>query len=170
MKNIALIGYMASGKSTIAKILAHYLQREYVDLDQFIENEQHLSIAEIFETKGELFFRKQEHVVLAKLVTQTSNTVFALGGGTPCYAGNIDLLKKHQCEVIYLKASVETLAKRLEADKSRPLVAGKSTDLKEFVAMHIFERSYFYNQADIIINTEEKTVEDIAREIISKLT
>lgn len=170
MKNFALLGYMASGKSTIAKILAEKLHYNTIDLDQQIEIEEKLSIPEIFDAKGELYFRKREHHILKEILSSAAPTVIALGGGTPCYAGNMDLIKKHNCVTIYLRSSVDNLVSRLQNDQNRPLVSGKSnSELKDFVAMHIFERSFFYNQADIIINTDDKNPQQIAQLILDAL-
>ncbi len=171
MKNIALLGYMSTGKSTIAKILAQELQLNAYDLDQIIENEEDLSVSKIFETKGELYFRKREHEILKQTLQTIKSSVLALGGGTPCYAGNMELLKNNNCTTVYLRASVDNLIQRLLQDSTRPLIQGKTeAELKEFVAMHIFERSYFYNQADITINTDGKAPGEIVATLIEALT
>ncbi len=171
MKNIALLGYMSSGKTTIAKMLAQKLHLDAYDLDQMIENEEASSVSKIFETKGELYFRKREHQMLKQTLHTIKSSVLALGGGTPCYAGNMDLLKNNNCTTVYLRASVDNLIQRLLQDSTRPLIQGKTeAELKEFVAIHVFERSYFYNQADITINTDGKSPSEIVTILIQALT
>ncbi len=93
--------------------------------------------------------------------------VLSLGGGTPCYFNNHELLIQDNCISIYLKASVETLFERLSKEKShRPLISRfNDEDLKEFIAKHLFERSYYYNQAKYRIEVDNKSIEEIASEI-----
>ena len=108
------------------------------------------NFSEIFEKKGEIYFRKQEHLYLKEILTLKNDIILALGGGTPCYAGNMDVIKDSINTVaVYLKASITTIAKRLTTEKSqRPLVARlKNEELTEFIAKHLFERSFFYNKA-----------------------
>ena len=170
MKNIALLGYMASGKTTIAKLLAEKLHLDNADLDQIIEDEEKLSINQIFEGKGEIYFRKREHATLKSVLNSKSNAVVALGGGTPCYAGNMDILKSSGWKTVYLRASIDTLVQRLQENELRPLVRDKSSaELRDFVAMHLFERSFYYNQADIVINIDNKSPEEIVDLIIFAL-
>jgi shikimate kinase len=94
-----------------------------------------------------------------------------LGGGTPCYANNHELLKADNVVSIYLKASIETLFKRLSANKSkRPLIANKNDEeMKEFIAMHLFERSFYYNQAQYKVVVDDKTIDQTVLDIIALL-
>ena len=137
MRKIILLGYMGCGKS------------------------------KIFEQKGELYFRKLEREIFIELVHSAETQIIGLGGGTPCYANNHELLKGEDVFSIYLKASVETLTNRLVSNKSkRPLISNKSEDeIKEFIAKHLFERSFYYNQAQNVVSidgkTKDETVEDI---------
>ena len=85
---IILIGYMASGKTTIGRLISESLEMPFYDLDTIIEQELKATINEIFEQKGELFFRKKEREVLESFIKKTDNYVLALGGGTPCYYDN----------------------------------------------------------------------------------
>ncbi len=171
MKNIALLGYMASGKTTIAKLLAEKLGQKYFDLDQIIEQDEKLSVNEIFESKGEIYFRKREHQILKSVLSTNDNSILALGGGTPCYAGNMDICKNSDWKTVYLRASIDTLVNRLQQNKTRPLVRDKSPEeLQNFVAMHLFERSFYYNQADVIISTDNKSPEEIVDLVIASLT
>jgi len=170
---IVLLGYMASGKSTIGKILAKNLNYEFIDLDDFIMEKEALTVSEIFKQKGEIYFRKLETRYLKDLLSQYNNVVLSLGGGTPCYANNMEgILQTENATSIYLKASLEKLVNKLEINKeSRPLVAHLKTkeDLTEFIGKHLFERSYFYNQARIILTTDGKKKKEIVEDIILKL-
>ncbi len=169
---IILVGYMASGKTTIGKLISELLGIPFFDLDYIIEQKLQLNIHEIFEQKGELFFRKQERETFKTFLNSTDNYVLALGGGTPCYFYNFSLYQKEDINSFYLKASVGTLLNRLETQKStRPIIANFSNEaLKEFVAKHLFERNYFYNQVQNVISVDDKNETEIVSEIISKLT
>lgn len=166
-KKIILLGYMGSGKTIIASKLANVLQKKYLDLDVLIENEQNLSINSIFKTKGELYFRKLEHEVFKKLIESDDEFILSLGGGTPCYANNHLLLQNVNVVSIYLKTSVEELYGRLKKNKSnRPLIAEMGEEeLKEYIAKHLFDRSFYYHQAKHIISTDDKSIEEVVEEI-----
>ena len=169
---VVLLGYMASGKSTIGKALAAQLKYEFIDLDAYIENKEDKTVSEIFKSKGEIYFRKQEHVYLKKIIEEKTSIVLALGGGTPCYAGNMDvLLNATNVKSFYLQYGVNELVKRLKAEKeTRPLVAElNDEDLQEFVAKHLFERNHYYNQANNVIYSNTKNIDIIIEEINSLL-
>ena len=168
---IILVGYMASGKTTIGKLISESLSIPFFDLDFLIEQKLQLNIHEIFEQKGELFFRKQERETFETFLNSTDNYVLALGGGTPCYFDNFSLYQKEDLNSFYLKASLGTLLNRLETQKStRPIIANFSNEaLKEFVAKHLFERNYFYNQVQNVISVDDKNETEIVSEILSKL-
>ena len=85
MRKIVLIGYMASGKTTMGKILAVKLGISHVDLDDLIQKETKLPIENIFSEKGEIYFRKNEHTLFKKLVESKESLIISTGGGTPCY-------------------------------------------------------------------------------------
>ncbi len=162
---IILLGYMASGKSTISKMLAKKLQIDAIDLDDYIVEKERLSINDIFITKGEIYFRLQENKYLLELLENKNSFVLALGGGTPCYANNIDLIKK-MSNSIYLKANLNTLFDRLRNEKeNRPLISSLNDEkLKEFIAKHLFERAPFYEQASHIVSIDNKTITALVEE------
>lgn len=170
--NIFFLGYMASGKSTIAKALSKSLQFEFLDLDAFIEEKERCSISEIFKNKGEIHFRKLEHFYL-KQILSFENTVVALGGGTPCYANNMQLLKEApNAKTIFLKAKIATLVDRLMKEKnSRPLVShiNQKEDMIEFVGKHLFERTRFYEQSDLTLSIDELSITEIVEQIKKEL-
>lgn len=171
MRKIILLGYMGCGKSTIANKLSKTTNIPFVDLDQIIEEKTNLSINQIFEQHGEIHFRKLEHEVFVELLNSPENLIIGLGGGTPCYANNHELLKGDNVFSIYLKASIETLFNRLAANKDkRPLIANKTEEeMKEFIAKHLFDRSFYYNHAQYKVVVDEKTIEETVADILKIL-
>jgi shikimate kinase len=163
---------MASGKTTVARTLAQKLQLPYLDIDTVIEQEAGMEITQIFNEKGEIYFRKLEHEVFVRLVNDQTSTVLALGGGTPCYAGNHLLLNADNVTSVYLKASIGTLHNRLLSQRgSRPLVAEQDPlELKDYIAKHLFDRSYYYNHATFVVSVDNKSVPEIVSEIAELLT
>lgn len=167
MQKVFLIGYMGSGKSTIAKALAIKTGIPYFDLDEVIEKRSGNSISQIFEAKGELHFRLLEHQVLSELVASPESMILSWGGGTPCYANNNAFLASENTISIYLSASINTLYHRIVNEKEkRPIIAHKSEEeLKEFIAKHLFDRSLYYNQANFKIHVDHKSIDEIVSEI-----
>ena len=170
---LVLIGYMASGKSSIGRKLAKKLNYNFIDLDDFIEEKEDASVTEIFKLKGEIYFRKKESFYLKKLLNIKNNIILSVGGGTPCYGDNMSLiLNAENVESIYLKATIPTLVKKLIAKKAqRPLIAHIETEeaMTEFIGKHLFERKTFYNQAEIKITIDNKTKDEIVEDIICEL-
>ena len=165
---VILLGYMASGKTSVGEKLAKQLNLLFIDLDDYISEQENLSIPEIFKNKGEIYFRKKEAFYLEYLLKTDKNYVLALGGGTPCYANNINLINKYATS-FYLKRSLNDIYSKLSKLKNkskRPLIASISnTDLKEFIAKHLFERAPFYDQATHTVIVDGKTKKEIAKEI-----
>lgn len=168
-----LMGYMGSGKSTIGPLLATALSYKFIDFDQYITQAEGMSIPEIFTSKGEIYFRKVENSYLKQLLdTQEEEVVIALGGGTPCYANNLDLIKKAGARTVYLNWHFKILSERLwEARSDRPLIASMESQeaLEDYVRKHLFERAYYYNQAAYSIKVESQTPEAITQEILDLL-
>lgn len=168
---IVLLGYMASGKSLVGKKLAEILDFEFIDLDEYIEEIEEESINEIFVNKGEIYFRNSEHTYLKKILNAKKRVVISLGGGTPCYANNMNLLIDQKVNSVYLKVSNKILVERLFKEKNhRPLIQHLNTkdDMREFVGKHVFERSQFYNQAIITIDVN-KNSNEVVESIICQL-
>ncbi len=169
---VILIGYMASGKSTIGKHLASKMLLPFIDLDDYIEAQEKTTISDIFKIKGEVYFRLKENEYLQKLLNSSNKFILSLGGGTPCYANNMELITHNiNTTSFYLKASIITLVNRLKLEKEhRPLVKDLSDDdMMEFVAKHVFERQYFYNKSNIKLDINDKSIEDIVLEIENNL-
>lgn len=165
---IVLLGYMASGKSTIGKQLSKRINLPFIDLDAYIEEQEKKTVSTIFKEEGEVYFRLKEHQYLKELLNKKERFILSLGGGTPCYANNMKLIKENKETVsVYLFTSVRVLVNRILNNKnSRPLVANLEDDeLKEFIAKHLFERSYFYEQADEKIIINKKSIEEIVAEL-----
>lgn len=166
---ISLIGYMGSGKSTTGKDLAKALGYEFIDLDQFIEQKYNATITELFNQFGELGFRKRERESLHEVLTKT-NVVLSLGGGTPVYYDNIEVINSHS-ESFYLRVQLPHLVKRLENKKStRPLIAHLDDEqLTEFIAKHLFERNPFYQKAKHIISITNQSSFEVLNQIMEVL-
>jgi shikimate kinase len=171
MKKIILLGYMGCGKSTIANKLSGMVQIPYVDLDEYIEKKAKKTIKQIFEDHGEIYFRKLERTFFVELLNIPEKMIIGLGGGTPCYANNHELLNKDGVTSIYLKASIDTLFNRLVANKSkRPLIADKSEEeMREFIAKHLFDRSFYYNHAQHKVSVDGKSIEETVNDILNLL-
>ena len=171
MQKVVLVGYMGSGKSFIGQLLSERLQILFLDLDEIIEQNQNCSIKSIFENRGEVYFRKLEHQLFKETLTLHKPFVLSTGGGTVCYANNHELLNNTDIVSIYLKASINTLCNRLILEKEkRPLIANKNQEeLKDFIAKNLFERSYFYRQSKFVIDVDEKSADEILKEILALL-
>jgi shikimate kinase len=170
---VILVGYMASGKSVIGSLVAKSLNIPFFDLDSLIEESLKLSVSEIFKQKGELFFRKLERQILIDFLNSNDTFVLALGGGTPCYYDNFKLYEADSVFSFYLKGKVTTIYDRIVSEKeSRPLVANfdDKEALQEFIAKHLFERSYFYHQVKTIVSIDDKNKLEIVSEILRNLT
>ncbi len=165
---IILLGYMGSGKTTIGTQLAKKLYQDFTDLDEYIEKKENKTITEIFKEKGEIYFRKIEHTYLKKFINENDTYVLSLGGGTPCYANNMNIISKEtDLHSIYLKASVGTLYNRLKNNSSkRPLLAKLTKEsLIEYIAKHLFERNIYYEKAKHRISINSKGIDAIVAEI-----
>ena len=170
---IVLLGYMASGKTSIGKRIAKQLDYSFIDLDDFIEDKEEQSVADLFKNKGEIYFRQLETHYLKELLKFKDKIVLSLGGGTPCYSNNMDFILNNQnTKSIFLKASIPTLTNKLIRKKAkRPLIAHIETEEKmaEFIGKHLFERTPFYNQAELKVSIDDKSKDEITKEIISIL-
>src|SRR5690606_11447664 len=171
--NVILIGYMASGKSSVGRILANKLNYGFIDLDDYIEEMEQKSVSSIFKLRGEIYFRRLETQHLKAILETKDNIILSLGGGTPCYGNNMDvILSDPNSKSIYLKTGITTLVERLKNERSkRPLIAHIETDelLTEFIGKHLFERSQVYNLADGKIIPDKKTEAEIVDELLVEL-
>lgn len=154
MKAIILIGYMCVGKTTIGKELAKRRGQMFYDLDWYIEERFRKRVPQIFAEEGEEAFRKKERNMLHE-VAEFENVVVSCGGGTPCFFDNIDYMNQ-AAEVIYLKASPETILSHLKISKGkRPLLEGMSPEeLQTFVTDQIQKREDFYLRARHVVDVD----------------
>jgi shikimate kinase len=169
MKKIILCGYMGSGKTTTARLLAQAAEIPYFDLDEIIEKKAGKSVPQLFEEEGEIKFRKLEHEAFKEMLAKEGSFVLGLGGGTPCYANNHLLLQHDDVISVYLKTGIAAVIKRIQAQgNTRPLLAKlQGEELEAFIGQHLFERSYYYHHAKHVVTTDDKTPEMVADEIMS---
>lgn len=167
--NIYLIGFMGSGKSTAGKRVATLLRWRFVDIDRLVEQKEGMKVPEIFSARGEEYFRSAESAALRQVSAKT-RTVVACGGGTPCSAENLQVMKSTGLTV-YLKLSVENLVSRLKRhNNDRPLLS--NTDPGEFtgkVSSLLGARSQWYEQADLVIDaavTKEEEMTSLIAETV----
>lgn len=165
MKNIVLVGMMGAGKTTIGELLATKLNRELKDIDRVIEQEQKKSIIEIFTDDGEEAFRQLESETIEKF-SNMSDLIISTGGGALEKANNLSNLQKNGI-IIYLKADIEELFKRVKNETQRPLL--KEQDPLEVIKKLIKKREKFYLMANITIITDNKSPEKITEEIIKAI-
>jgi len=161
-RNIALIGFMGSGKSTVGRLLAQHLQFEFVDTDALIEASAGSSISEIFEKSGEGTFRALEKQIVDE-VSRLERTVISTGGGLPAKAENLASLKGHSL-VVCLWASAEVIWERVKHQTHRPLL--RSADPLETIRKLLVDREPFYKQADVLVHTEQRPAKEVAQHVL----
>ncbi len=163
---VYLIGFMASGKTTIGLELAKILNVEFFDLDTYIEQKYNKTIKQIFEQKGEDHFRIIENEALHEVASIEGDTIIAAGGGTSCFYNSIDFMNKTGL-TIYLKAEVtELLARLIESKTERPLLWGKTQqELNDYILRVLDERKKYYEKAKITIESSSINVPQLAQTI-----
>ena len=164
--NIVLIGFMGTGKSTISDHLCRCFDMETVDMDQVIAEKEGMSISKIFETYGEEYFRNAETNLLKELQSR-KNVVISCGGGTPLREENVKEMKKNG-KVVLLTAKPETIFERVKDNHDRPLLENNKS--VEFIEELMLKRMDKYMAAaDIIIETDNKSKQEICDELIDAL-
>lgn len=164
IRNIALIGFMGAGKSSVGKLVARSLGFDYFDTDEFIEAHTGKTITRIFAEEGEAAFRELERQVV-KHLEKKKNTVISTGGGLPANEKNLASLKSHAL-VVYLWASPQKLWQRVRNQTHRPLL--QTPDPLAKIQQLLAARQPFYSQADVLVNTERRTVAEVARHVIKE--
>ncbi len=151
---IFLVGFMGSGKSFLGKLWASKYDLDFYDLDTLIEHTNHITVQEIFATKGEYFFREVEALVL-RTTDQFTNAIVACGGGTPCFFNNMNWMNNNGITV-FLNPNKSSIYTNLLPQKMlRPLIANLSDkELVEFILTKLEERLPFYNQSKITLQSE----------------
>ena len=163
MNNIYLIGFMGSGKSAIGRVLSRMTYRRFMDTDAMIVEREGMSIPEIFEQKGEAYFRSVETEVMKELVEERKRVV-SCGGGVAMRPENVEQMRKGG-HVVWLTATPATILKRVAHDENRPLLKGRKTI--EGITELMEARLPFYTEAaDVKVATDDRSMEDIAEEIM----
>jgi shikimate kinase len=149
--HIFLLGFMGSGKSHWGKIWAAMHKFDFIDLDEEIEKREQQSVADIFEKKGEDYFREKEAKALRSL-DLAENTIISCGGGSPCFYDNMDWMNEHGLTV-FLNASPHYILNNIKNEKDkRPLLKHTNdAELLFFIEQKIKERMSFYNKAKVIV-------------------
>lgn len=160
--NLALIGFMGTGKSSVGQMAAASLHFTFLDTDHDIEVRARKSIAEIFAKDGEAAFREWEQRIVQEL-TQRKKTVISTGGGLPANETNLASLKSHSF-VVCLWASPEKILERVRYQTHRPLLRDPNPLAK--IRSLLAVREPFYRQADVLLNTEMRSVREVAQQVI----
>jgi len=158
---IFLIGYPGSGKSRFAKRIANYYYLPLLDTDEIISDEHKLSVAEIFEQYGEIYFRKCEKNVLNECIAKYDGFVMATGGGLPCHFNNMDTILNNSSAVFYLKTKPEILYGRLKVSKTARPNHPVDDELFTKIQKELEEREHFYTQAHYTIDSRTGAEHDI---------
>ena len=159
MNNIILIGFMGSGKTSVAEKISEKTNYSLVDTDKLIESINNLSVKDIFNIYGEKYFRYLEDKVISHLLKINYPAVISTGGGLPCYLNKSKINEfKKLGKIFFLKNSKKVLIKRIVNDINRPL---------RFVNNLFEKRQHFYNAvADYVISCDSKSIDEIAEEIM----
>jgi len=162
IQNLALIGFMGTGKSSVGQLAATHLRFRYVDTDELIQARSGKSISEIFSQAGEEVFRELETQLVAELSRQPK-TVISTGGGLAANPGNLASLKDHAL-VVCLWASPEVIWERVRGQSHRPLLKGPEplVKIRELLA----SREPIYKQADVLVNTEHRSVKEVVQHVL----
>jgi shikimate kinase len=165
MENIALVGFMAVGKSAVGRTLARRLRRRFVDLDAMIEKSEGCKIREIFARRGEPYFRALEKQALNDVLALRGQ-VIATGGGVLMDDENLRLLKE-KARLVGLTASRDVLLGRIGKNSKRPLLKGG--DLPGRIDALLRQRQQRYAEAEIMIDTSSLTIEQVVDQIVAGL-
>jgi shikimate kinase len=165
--NIALIGFMGTGKSATGKILARILKKKYVEVDFLITQEAGKSIPQIFNDEGEIGFRDKEINVI-KIIACRENQLIDCGGGVVLNRINIDRLKQ-DAVIVWLTASPDEILRRIAPEREgRPLMKGK-VKKSEIRSLLNFRKPFYERSADLVIDTSNLSIEMVASRIIREL-
>lgn len=161
IQNIALIGFMGTGKSSVGRLVADQFQFKFLDTDELIEQQAGKSIAQIFEQDGEAVFRKLEQEILRE-ISALKQVVISTGGGLGANEANLASLKNHAL-VVCLWAPPQIVWQRVQNQSHRPLL--KTSDPQAKIRELLAQREPIYRQADILVNTEVRSVKEVAQHV-----
>ena len=165
--NIVLIGFMGAGKTTISDYLSTMFDMDIVEMDQVIAEREEMSIPDIFATYGEEYFRNCETELLKKMQSR-KNVLISCGGGVVLRECNVEQMKKNG-RVVLLTASPEEVYERVKDSDDRPVLAGRK-NVKGIAELMEARREKYEAAADIIVNTDHKTVLQVCEELVQRLT
>jgi shikimate kinase len=162
MKNIYLVGFMGTGKSSVGLHIAREIKGDFVDLDKLIEEKENKTIPEIFKEKGEPYFRGLEKKFL-KDVANKKDQIIACGGGIVLDPDNIKLMKNNGT-MVCLSASADVILERTRKSNHRPLL--NVPDPQEAIRALLADRQKLYSEADITIDTSEISIKEVAARVL----
>ncbi len=162
LHNLALIGFMGSGKSSVGRLLAESLRFDFLDPDTLIETRTGKYVAEIFAAEGEAGFRLHEKKIVAELAG-LRKTVISTGGGLGADEDNLASLK-HHAFIVCLWASPEKIWHRVRNQTHRPLL--RETDPLAKIRQLLAAREARYKQADALLNTERRSLKEVAAQVL----
>jgi shikimate kinase len=162
IENIALIGFMGTGKSSVGRMTASQLRFSFIDTDDLIESRAGKTISKIFAEDGEPRFRELEREVVAGLAGRTG-TVIATGGGVGANEENLASLKRHAL-VVCLWASPEKIWERVRHQSHRPLL--READPQARIKALLAAREPFYKQADVLLSTDVRSLKEVAGQVL----
>jgi shikimate kinase len=162
--NLALIGFMGTGKSSVGRLVAEQLRFEFLDTDELIETRAGKSITELFAQHGEAAFRELERRLVTELAAR-AGTVISTGGGLPVDPANMASLKTHAL-VVCLWASPDRIFERVREQSHRPLL--QEPDPRAKIRSLLAAREPFYRQADVLVNSESRSVREVAHQVIAQ--
>jgi len=165
--NIALIGYMGTGKTGVGQRLAKRLGMKFIEMDWLIEEQAGRKIPEIFQADGEIGFRELE-IAAVKKVAGEKNSIIACGGGIVLNKINIDRLRESSI-MVYLTASPRTILKRVSSQQGQRPLLEVEDQLKTITDMLKFRKPFYERSADITVNTSKLSIDAVAEEVIRKL-
>ena len=160
--NLALIGFMGTGKSSVGRLVSEQLHFDYLDTDELIQYRTGRTITDIFDDEGEAVFRKLEQQLVMELATR-KRTVISTGGGLPTNPANLASLKNHAL-VVCLWASPDKIWERVRNQTHRPLL--RSPDSQSKIRELLAAREPLYRQADVLINTDLRSAREAAQQVV----
>ncbi len=164
--NLFLIGFMGAGKSTVAGFMKEKYGMPLVEMDETLVEREQMSIPEIFEQKGEAYFRQAETDLLRE-IQQSSNTIVSCGGGVAMREENVQIMKENG-KVVLLTAKPESILERVKNDDNRPLLKNRKT-VEGIQELMDARRPFYEAAADLIVSTDTQSLEEICEEIVRNL-
>lgn len=165
--NIVLIGFMGAGKTTVSDYLSTMFDMDIIEMDQEITDREEMSIPDIFATYGEEYFRDLETSLLVELQDR-KNVIISCGGGTALRENNVAEMKKNG-RVVLLTASPETIYERVKDSDDRPVLKGRK-NVDGIAELMEQRREKYEAAADIVVQTDHKTVLQVCEELVQRLS